>query len=184
MQLQCSCLLLYTRHYSPPHLHPTPGYPLTELGSAAHETLLAAVGACPALAQEGAFRNCVDGLLGEVRAELPSYGTRIMLQALIECNPSVCSEATQRVRQAVVCLPVSFSVVLPPSQVGLLLQSCLNKVPEALSLLWTGLPHPLSHPSISLRAWHQLCLPLLHSVSNVPRQVLMFAVQYSRSLLS
>lgn len=73
---------------------------------------------------------------------------------------------------------------LPPSQVGLLLQSCLNKVPEALSLLWAGLPHPLSHPSISLRAWHQLCLPLLHSVSNVPRQVLMFAVQYSRSLLS
>jgi len=142
----------------------SPGYPLTELGSAAHETLLAAVGACPSLAQEGAFRNCVDCLLGEVRAELPSYGTRIMLQALMECNPSVCSEATQRI--------------------GLLLQSCLNKVPEALSLLWAGLPHPLSHPSISLRAWHQLCLPLLHSVSNVPRQVLMFAVQYSRSLLS
>lgn len=101
-----------------PHPHPTPGYPLTELGSAAHETLLAAVGACPSLAQEGAFRNCVDCLLGEVRAELPSYGTRIMLQALMERNPSVCSEATQRVKQAVVCLPVSFKVVLSPSLPG------------------------------------------------------------------
>ena len=76
-----------------------PGYPLSALDSDVQDTLLSAVAACPPLAQEGMFRHSVDCLLGEVRAELPTYATRVMLQALAECNPTVCSEATERVRQ-------------------------------------------------------------------------------------
>ena len=95
-------------------LHPpTPpfpfiGYPLSALDSTVQDTLLSAVGACPSLAQEGMFRHCIDCLLGEVRAELPTYGTRVMLQALAECNPTVCSEATERVRQPSHLSPLCF----------------------------------------------------------------------------
>ena len=91
---------------SPPF--PFTGYPLSALDSTVQDTLLSAVGACPSLAQEGMFRHCIDCLLGEVRAELPTYGTRVMLQALAECNPTVCSEATERVRQPSHLPPLCF----------------------------------------------------------------------------
>ena len=73
-------------------------------------------------------------------------------------------------------------VVLPP-QVALLLQSCRNRVPEALSLLWAGLPPPTSSTPSSLRVWHRLCLPLLTSAENVPRQVFSFVAGYSCTML-
>ena len=85
--------------FPPSSPSPFTGYPLSALDSTVQDTLFSAVGACPSLAQEGMFRHCIDCLLGEVRAELPTYGTRVVLQALAECNPTVCSEATERVRQ-------------------------------------------------------------------------------------
>lgn len=70
-------------------------------------------------------------------------------------------------------------------QIKLLLQSSISKVPEALSLLWVGLPHPQLHPFAAaiLGAWPKLCLPLLYSTSNVPKQVLSYAVGYTCLLL-
>ncbi len=68
-------------------------------------------------------------------------------------------------------------------QVKLLLQSSLSKVPEALSLLWAGLPHPKLYLTTALEVWPELCLPLLYSTPNVPRQVLNYAVDYTCNLL-
>ncbi len=68
-------------------------------------------------------------------------------------------------------------------QVKLLLQSSLSKVPEALSLLWAGLPHPQLYLAAALEVWPELCLPLLYSTPNVPRQVLNYTVDYTCNLL-
>ena len=74
------------------------GYPLTALSAACQEPLLAIIHSCPPLAQEAIFRYSVDQLLSEVKAELPSYGTRIILQLLMQCRPDTCTECTQKVR--------------------------------------------------------------------------------------
>ena len=67
-------------------------------------------------------------------------------------------------------------------QIKILLDSNISKVPEALSLLWVGLPHPRLHPATSVDTWTELCLPLLQR-SNVPRQVFSYAVTYTCTLI-
>ena len=74
----------------------------------------------------------------------------------------------------------SFFVVLS-MQINIHLQSNMSKVPEALSLLWVGLPHPKLHPQTAIRAWPELCLPLFQQ-TNVPRQVFSHALYYTDML--
>ncbi len=67
-------------------------------------------------------------------------------------------------------------------QIKRCLESNISKVPEALSLLWVGLPHPRLHPLTVMRTWPDLCCPLLQR-SNVPRQVFSYAVDYTCLLI-
>ena len=67
-------------------------------------------------------------------------------------------------------------------QIKLLLDSNISKVPEALSLLWVGMPHPKLHPFTAVRTWPTLCLPILQQ-SNIPKQVFNYAVDYTSLLL-
>lgn len=67
-------------------------------------------------------------------------------------------------------------------QIKLHLESNISKVPEALSLLWAGMPHPKLHPFTAVRTWPILCLPILKQ-SNIPKQVFNYAVDYSTLLM-
>ena len=78
----------------PPSLSPPPplGYPLTALPDKSKEILLKLVVQCPPLTQEKAFSYFFELLLGEIGAGAASYGTRMMLLLLVQCNSSVCIE--------------------------------------------------------------------------------------------
>ena len=58
----------------------------------------------------------------------------------------------------------------------------MSKVPEALSLLWVGMPHPKLHPFTAVRTWPTLCLPILQ-LTNIPKQVFNYTVDYTSQLL-
>ena len=66
-------------------------------------------------------------------------------------------------------------------QAKALLTSCVNRIPEALSLLCAVLP--LSHLSpAAVHTWYVVCFPLLLNKENVPRDVLQFVEKYSTGL--
>ena len=69
-----------------------------------------------------------------------------------------------------------------PPQIKINLESNISKVPEVLSLMWVGLPHPKLHPFTAMRTWPQLCAFLLQR-GNVPRQVFNYAVDYTCLLI-
>ncbi len=76
---------------------PNTGYPLNALSDPCKKPLISLIRSCPPLVQESIFRYCLDTLLTEVRTVLPTYGSRIILQLLINCKPSTCTECTQKV---------------------------------------------------------------------------------------
>lgn len=87
-----------TAHMLPLRFIPsTSGYPLIALSVPCQEPLLSVIHSSPTLAQEAIFRHCLDTLLTEVRGGQPSYGTRVILQLLINCKPNTCIECTQKV---------------------------------------------------------------------------------------
>ena len=88
------CDATTTIHYN---YVPTTGYPLNALSDPCQKPLISLIRSCPPLVQESIFRYCLDALLTEVRAGLPTYGSRIILQLLINCKPSTCTECTQKV---------------------------------------------------------------------------------------
>lgn len=67
-------------------------------------------------------------------------------------------------------------------QIKLYLDSNISKVPEALSLLWAGMPHPKLHLFSAVRTWPTLCLPVLQQ-TNIPKQVFNYAVDYTCLLI-
>lgn len=73
------------------------GYPLTALPTKSKEALLKVVVQCPPLTQEKAFRYFFELLLSELSAGACSYGSRIMLLLLVQCNSSVCVETSNMV---------------------------------------------------------------------------------------
>jgi hypothetical protein len=140
-----------------------PVYPASVLNASLRGKLVSYLCDCPSLTLEGLFRHCLTCMLGEVRRGVSSHGTRLVIQLIREAKPEVSTAVSETIH--------------------LLIQSCGPKVAEILSLLWAGLPHPLSNSHISLVAWQQLVLPFLHKVSSCPNQVLSHCLNYTALLL-
>ena len=138
-------------------------YPASALPSSLRTQLMSSLRSCSTLALESLYRHCLDSMLSEVKGGVSSMGSRIVIQLLRETNPQICTAATEKIR--------------------ILLQSCGTKVPESLSLLWAGLLCPKLHPLLSLSAWQYICLPFLHQIQSVPRQVFGYCLSYTSLLL-
>ncbi len=104
--------------YPPPHT----GYPLNALSDPCKKPLISLICSCPPLVQESIFRYCLDTLLTEVRTGLPTYGSRIILQLLINCKPSTCTECTQKVCKVRWILEHFISFLLTTDQATLAVQ--------------------------------------------------------------
>lgn len=53
---------------------------------------------CPSMALEGAYRLAVDAMLAEVKAGASSFGSRLMLKAIVETEGGeVCAAVVERV---------------------------------------------------------------------------------------
>ena len=107
------------------------------------------------------FKYCLEILLTEVKHRRPSYGTRVVLGLLSYRCEEVYKESAELAAQ--------------------LLSSCMNRVPEALSLLSAALPQSHGSPA-AVCVWYEVCFPLLQSEGNVPREVLNYVEVYSSNL--
>ncbi|KAL5456932.1 hypothetical protein EMCRGX_G034160 [Ephydatia muelleri] len=122
---------------------------------------LEALSLCPQDVLLQYFKYSLEILLTEVKHHRTSYGTRVVLRLLSYHCEMLYKESAELAAQ--------------------LLLSCVNRVPEALSLLSAVLPQSHYSPA-AVCAWYAVCFPLLLSEGNVPREVLHYVEQYSSNL--